>query len=390
LWSIGNEVMERDGHGEGFEISRILAEYVREVDSTRPVTAAICESWRGAPWNIMDPAFATLDVGDYNYPWEQYRTDNERLPDRIMMGTESFPLQAFENWQAVEDIPAIIGDFVWTSLDFLSEAGIGRTYFDEMDGLFLGSYPWHQVNCGDLDLCGFKRPQSYYRDLLWNADPHIYIAVHPPVPDGKELKITAWGWPDVWPNWNWPGYEGQSFKVEVYANCEEVELFYNSQSLGWKQCSLDEKFKVDFKVDYQPGELRAVGYISGKLASEHVLTTTGVPSQIWLIPDRQIIHADALDLCYLTVEVQDAKGQIHPTADQNIFFTVSGPVNILAVGSSNPLSEELYIGNQRSVHRGRALVVFKSTDKAGEIRLTAQADGLKGAKVTINSIADQE
>ncbi len=232
IWSIGNEVMERDGNNEGYEISRMLAEYVRKVDSTRPVAAAICSSWRGDPWEIMDPSFATLDIGGYNYQWAQYRPDNKRLPKRIMMGTESFPLQAFENWQAVEEIPAVIGDFVWTSLDYLGESGIGRAYFNEKDTPFLGTYPWHQANCGDLDLCGFKRPQSFYRDLLWHDDPRITIVVHPPIPEGKELKISDWGWPDIWPNWNWPGEEGKALKVELYANCEEVELFLDDEFDG--------------------------------------------------------------------------------------------------------------------------------------------------------------
>jgi beta-galactosidase len=386
LWSIGNEVRERDGYGGGYQISRTLAEYVRKVDPTRPVTAAICNSWRGDPWEIMDPAFATLDVGGYNYQWSQYRPDHARLPDRIMLGTESFPLKAFENWQAVEEIPAVIGDFVWTSLDYLGESGIGRTDFIDKNGPFLGNYPWHQANCGDLDLCGFKRPQSYYRDLLWNADPQIYIAVHPPIPEEKVLHITDWGWPDVRPSWNWPGLEGQMLKVEIYANCEEVELFLDDQSLGQKPCSQEQKFKAEFEVVYTPGELRAVGFVAGKSVSEQTLTTTGDPVQIRLIADRTEILADGFDLSYVTVEVLDSDGSPHPTADNNIFFTTNGPGKILAVGNSNPTSEELYVGNQRKVHRGRALVVIKSTDQWGEILLNAQADGLEGANITIKSI----
>lgn len=385
LWSIGNEVMERDGYNGGFEISRMLAEYVRKVDPTRPVTAAICSSWRGDPWKIMDPAFDTLDIGGYNYQWAQYSPDHKRLPNRIMMGTESFPLQAFENWQAVEEISAVIGDFVWTSLDYLGESGIGRTFFPEKDAPFLGTYPWHQANCGDLDLCGFKRPQSYYRDLLWNADPNIYIAVHPPIPDSNTLKISEWGWADVWPNWNWPDHEGKTLKVEIYANCEEVELFLDGQSLGRKSCSREEKFRTEFEVIYAPGELRTVGYIGDKSVAEQTLSTAGDPAQILLTADRSEIQANGIDLSYITVQVLDNDGLPHPTAENNIFFTINGPGKILAVGSSNPVSQEMYIGNQRKVHRGRALVVIKATDDVGKITLSAHADGLKSAIVHIES-----
>jgi beta-galactosidase len=390
LWSIGNEVTERDGYGEGCEISRMLAEYVRKIDPTRPVTAAICSSWRGDPWEIMDPAFATLDVCGYNYQWAQHRPDHERLPDRIMMGTESFPLEAFENWQTVEEIPAVVGDFVWTSLDYLGESGIGRVHADEEDASSLGTYPWHQANCGDLDLCGFKRPQSYYRDLIWHDDPRITIVVHPPHPEGKTPGVTLWGWPDVWPNWNWPGQEGQTFKVEIYANCEQVELFLDNQSLGRKPCSRQEKFRAEFDVGYAPGELSAIGYIAGKPVAEKVLSTTGEPAQIQLIADRETIQAGGFDLCYITVKVTDDEGRLHPTADNDIFFTINGPGKILAVGNSNPVSEELYVGNQRKVHRGRAMVVIKSTNEPGEIHLTAQADGLEGAKIITSSESQKE
>jgi beta-galactosidase len=385
LWSIGNEVMERDGYGDGYEISRRLAEHVRKVDPIRPVTAAICGSWRDESWEIMDSTFATLDVGGYNYQWEQYRTDHERLPNRIMMGTESFPMEAFENWQAVKEFPAVIGDFVWTSLDYLGESGIGRVHYDGDQAQFLGEYPWHQANCGDLDLCGCKRPQSYYRDLLWQDDPRIYIAVHSPIPEGKTPTITLWGWPDVLPNWNWFSHEGQCLKVEIYSNCEQVELFLNDQPLGRKPCSHKEKYKTEFNVVYKPGELRAIGYTAGKPVVEQVISTTGDPTQIRLTPDRERIQADGHDLCYITAEVLDAVGRLHPTADNPIFFTINGPGKILAVGSSNPRSEELYVGNQRRVYRGRSLVVVKSINEPGEIHISAQADGLEGTELTITT-----
>ena len=385
LWSIGNEVIERDGYGEGYDISRRLAEHVRAVDPTRPVTAAICGSWRGDGWTIMDPAFATLDVGGYNYQWRQYRPDHARLPDRIMMGTESFPLEAFDNWQAVEEIPAVIGDFVWTSQDYLGESGIGRVHFEGEQFPFLGGYPWHHANCGDLDLCGSKRPQSYYRDMLWHADPRVYIAVQPSYPENKKPSVTLWGWPDVHHSWNWEGHEGEVFKVEVYSNCEEVELFLDDRSIERKPCSRVERFKADFELPYQAGTLRAMGYIDGKCVVEQALVTTGTPARICLIPDRATIKADGFDLCYIAIEVVDEAGRLHPTSHNNIYFTMKGAGKILAVGSSNPISEEMYTGNQRKVYRGRALVVVKSTGEPGQIRMTAQADGLDGAEVIIKT-----
>lgn len=383
LWSIGNEVMERDGYGNGYDISRMLAEHVRKIDPTRPVTAAICSSWRDDPWEIMAPSFATLDVSGYNYLWAQYRPDHERFPDRIMVGSESYPLEALENWQAVQSEPYVIGDFVWTSLDYLGEAGVGQVYFESEK---LGGYPWHQANCGDLDLCGFKRPQSFYRDTIWQTDPRVYIAVHHPYPSGQVPKTTLWGWPNVWPDWTWPGHEGNTFKVEVYTNCEEVELFLDDGSLGRVSCSHETKNKAEFAVVYAPGYLRAIGYRAGQPVTEQTLSTVGEPVQIRLTADREILQADGFDLSFITVEVLDSNGFLHPNAENRISLTVDGPGKILAVGNGNPISEEPYYGNQLKVHRGRALVVVKSLGQAGEIHLTAEAGTLRSATSKIRSL----
>ena len=221
--------------------------------------------------------------------------------------------------------------------------------------------------------------------LARDAREFSEIAVHPNYPADKRPSVTLWGWHDVHHSWNWQGQEGQVFKVEVYSNCDEVELFLDDRSLGCKRCSRTERFKADFELPYQPGTLRAAGYVSGKPVAEQVLATTGKPDQIRLTADRSIIQADGSDLCYMTEEVLDHAGRMHPTAEDNIYFTVKGAGKILAVGNSNPLSEESYVGNQRKVYRGRALVVVKSTDEAGDIRLTAQADGLDGAEILIKT-----
>jgi beta-galactosidase len=389
MWSIGNELVER-GWPEGARLARQLAEHVRAVDSTRPVTAAINRF--GFPgndesaWLRTDGVFAALDVGGYNYQWRQYRPDHERHPTRMMVGTESTTGEAFDNWMSVLELDCVLGDFVWTSLDYLGEAGIGRVRFEEDEWSFLGSYPWHQANCGDLDLCGFKRPQSYYRDVLWQSGTELYIAVHLPAPEGKTPVVTYWGWPDVWPNWTWPGHEGQTFKVDVYSACEQVELFLNGKSLGLKPTTRQERFIATFEAVYEPGELKAVGYMGKRPVAECQVKTVGAPAQIRLTPDRSSIKAEPGDLCYVTVEIVDQDGLVHPSADHQIFFTVKGEGEIAAVGSGNPVSTERYRGNQRRAHRGRCLVVIGSRGGPGEIRLRAQADGLDGAEVLIGVV----
>jgi beta-galactosidase len=385
FWSIGNELVER-GRPEGAEIARRLATTVRRLDPTRPVTAAMCGVWNGAwQWTETDEIFSALDVGGYNYLWSEYPKDHERQPERVMMGTESFPKEAFENWMSVLDSSHIIGDFVWTSLDYLGESGIGRSHLGGEKESFLGSYPWHQAYCGDLDLCGFKRPQSYYRDVLWGHGEPLYIVVHYPIPEGKTETVTLWGWPNVGPTWTFPGHEGQTFKVDVYSACERVELFLNGQSISVQPSGKAEKFTVTFDVPYTPGELKAVGYTGDQAAVSVALHTAGEPARLHMTPDRATIQAKKGDLSFVTVEILDGAGQLHPDADRPIHFTVMGEGTIAAVGSGDPTSTEAYRGNVRSTFHGRALVVVASNGNAGEIHLRAQADGVEGAEMVLQA-----
>jgi beta-galactosidase len=359
----------------------MLAEHVRALDPTRPITSAIC--FVDGPWVTTDAVFAALDVGGYNYQYKQYRSDHERVPERLMCGLESTPGEAFDTWLSVEELPYVIGDFVWTSLDYLGEAGIGRSLNDDEKNWSLGEYPWHQANCGDLDLCGFKRPQSYYRDVLWGRGAPLYIAVHTPPAAGKTATLTYWGWPEVWPNWTWPDSEGQAFVVDVYSACDEVELRLNGRSLGRRPSSRQERCTATFEVPYEAGILQAVGYRAGQPVATCEVRTAGPAACLRLTPDRSAIQAVADDLSYVTVEVLDGEGQVHPLAAHNVQFSVSGPGVLAGVGSGNPVSTESYHGAERQVYRGRCLVVVKAGAEPGEIRLRAQAPGLEPAEVVI-------
>lgn len=384
MWSIGNEVIERDGHSQGNETARQLASLVRSLDTTRPVTSALCGSWRGEDWEVMDKVFASLDICGYNYQWKQVQPDHARLPQRIIMGTESVAMEAFEHWMSVLDHDYHIGDFVWTALDYLGEAGIGRVHFDPAKP-FMADFPWHQANCGDLDVCGFKRPQSHYRDVLWGSGGKLYIAVHDPKPDGKESFITYWGWPECGANWNWAKYAGKPIIVDVYSACDRVELYLNEHLIGSQSTGRPERFTARFEVPYQAGNLKAVGYINGQLAAETTLSTAGKAAMIRLVSEREVLKASEQTLWYVAVEVTDRKGIVQPQATQLIHFEVQGEGSLLAVGSANPTSMERYQGNQRKAYRGRCLAVVKSTGKPGEIRLRATGVGLEAAEIVIRA-----
>lgn len=376
-WSIGNEVLERD-RPEGARIAEMLAQKVRALDPSRPVTSAICDSWAGKPWENTDATYAKLDVGGYNYLWQKYESDHSRFPQRLMIGTESFPIEAWENWQQVLAHPYVLGDFVWTSLDYLGESGIGRTWFADETFEFLGEYPWHHANCGDLDLTGFKRPQSWYRDILWKEDAPQTIVVHEPLPAGRERKISRWGWPLVWSHWNWAKAGNEALQVDVYTPHEEVELFLNGRSLGKAQA---EKHIASFQVPWQAGELRAVGRSAGGAQAETILHSNAPAAALRLSADRATIPPRGL--VYLSAEVLDKNGALHPSADRALRFTLTGAGRILAVGSADPCSTEAYVGTERTSFHGRVLVVVQAGENGGELLLKAEAEGLQPADIRI-------
>ncbi|MBO3769188.1 MAG: DUF4982 domain-containing protein [Candidatus Brockarchaeota archaeon] len=396
MWSIGNEVPELTGLSEGYAYARKLADFIRSLDNTRAITCALTESSlyslaktpdRKIPdelWIEHSSKFTeALDVVGYNYMLHRYESDGRNFPNRIICGTESFPQMAYDYWEAVERFPYVIGDFVWTAIDYLGEAGLGRVSYEEGEFSFLGSYPWHVAFCGDIDICGFKRPQSYYRDCVWGISKAPYIAVHRPESYNKKPRISRWGWPDVVSSWTWPGYEGKPILVDVYSVNSEVELLLNGKSIGRKPAGKPNRYIASFETVYEPGELMAVGYENGVEVSRSVLRTAGKPARIILKPDRSVLKAEFGDLSYVAVELVDAAGNLCHNATNNIYFTVYGVGSILAVGNSNPVSEEMYIGNQRRAYEGRAMVVIRADGEPGEIVLTATADGLPPASVVI-------
>jgi len=380
IWSIGNEIHNSD-KPEVAQLAKTIADFVRSIDSTRAVTSAV-----NAVSEKKDQYFSALDVCGYNYAEGNYRNDHQRKPERVIFGTESYPLTAFENWMAVLDNKHfVMGDFVWTGFDYIGEASIGWLgYMQEKN-----FYPWSHAYCGDIDICGWKRPQSYYRDALWKNGNNVSIFVKPPQPTFKENpkkeSWSIWNWHDVFPDWNWKGYENKSFDVEVYSSCEEVELFLNGKSLGKKETNRNTKFTATWQVPYEAGILKVVGYIDSKQVASSEIKTANAVSQIKLSADRTEIKANGQDLSYITVELLDANGICNPKAENLIHFDIEGEGTIVAVGSSNPMSTESFQQHQRKAWKGKCLVIVKSTQKAGKIILKASADGLKSSQVVIEA-----
>jgi beta-galactosidase len=386
IWSIGNEIRDME-NPKVIEVARMLGDHIRKLEPTRPVAAAV-NNLRPQ----KDPFFATLDVCGYNYAAvgdhlqkSIYVQDHERMPQRVMVGTESYPLEAFGAWMDVIDNSFVIGDFVWTAFDYIGEASIGwRGYWQESS-----FYPWNLAFCGDIDICGWKRPQSYYRDALWKEN-QVSVFVKPLKPsfplNPNKQSWSKWEWHDVVADWNWPGQENDPLEVAVYSSCDEAELFLNGRSLGRKATNRETRFTANWRVPYQPGMLKAAGYSAGREVSSSILQTAGRVSRVKLLPDRDAIKADGQDLCYVTVELTDAKSVRHPKADNLVKFSIEGPGTIVGVGNANPVSLESYQLPQRKAWQGRCLVIIRSTGKKGKVTFRAETTGLPPARIEIDAI----
>ncbi len=396
-WSIGNEVIERKDIRVVYT-ARQMKKAIHELDTTRPVTEALC-AW-DPDWEIYDPHAEVLDVVGYNYMIFKHASDHERDPKRVIWQTESYPRDAFRNWAVANDFPYVVGDIVWTGLDYLGESGIGRNYYKgerEGESWIEGGQPeWHGAPCGDVDITGWRKPISHYREMLWrsltpapgltpNPSPRgegnfkgegsIYLCVKEPNGYHGEIHTTMWSvWP-TWESWTWPGWEGKPVEVEVYTKAPEVKLYLNDKLIGTKKVDRSTEYKAVFTVNYEPGTLRAE--VSTPLphreGSGESLRTAGEPARLRLTPDRTVMSADGQSLTFVTIEVVDKDGTPVPEAAIDCEAVVKGQGQLLAFASADLKDTEPYTSPRVKTWKGRALLVVRSTQKGGSVNVSVKS-----------------
>ena len=396
-WSIGNEVIERKDL-RVVTTARQMKKAILEKDTTRPVTEALC-AW-DRDWEIYDPHFEVLDIGGYNYMIFKHASDHQRNPKRVMWQTESYPRDAFRNWATVNDHPYVVGDMVWTGLDYLGESGIGRYYYEgERPGESFaegGQPDWHGAYCGDVDITGWRKPISHYREMLWDVKGQwsksngLYMAVKEPNGYRGKIKETMWSvWP-TWESWNWtgstdykgdavPSWEGKPIEVEVYTKAPEVKLYLNDKLVGTKQVNRETQFKAVFTVPYETGVLRAEA--DGKSVT---LATAGEPARLRLTADRNAIAAGGQDLAYITVEVVDKEGRVCPEAAIPCEAVVKGQGQLMAFASADLKDREPKTSSHVTTWKGRALLVVRSSKAKGKAQINIKSS-LPAASLTIIS-----
>jgi beta-galactosidase len=301
-----------------------------------------------------------------------------------MAGTESFPKEAWINWRMAVEKPYIIGDFVWTGMDYIGEVGIGNSCYGETDekATPVRPWPWYLSWCGDIDLCGNKKPQSYYRDVVWGQSD-LEVLVHSPVPEGKTERVSLWGWPDEYPHWNWVGNENNPLQVSVYANFDTVRLYLNERFTGEKPILPSSALTATFPVPYQPGELTAVGVKNGKEVCSKKLITTGQARNIRLVAEQPSVSANPNDLAYVQVEITDEAGRLVPDAAVTVHLSAGGNGQLIASGNAAPDDLKSFRNPVCATFRGRALAILQPGNQSGSMYLTATADGFQEAKIEI-------
>jgi len=385
MWSIGNEIPERS-EPEAVNTAKMLADAIKEIDSSRPVTSAIVEN--GKNWAAFDPLMAAHDVAGYNYHLYAAPSDHQRVPSRMIVQTESYPKDAFTNWKLVQDNSYVIGDFVWTAIDYLGESAIGRWYYSgDVPGEHWEHdfFPWHAAYCGDIDLVGWRKPISHYRSMLYNNDEKLYMAVREPAPEPIEIKETWWSvWP-TWESWTWPGFEGRNVQVEVYSKYPKVRLYLNNKLMGEQETTVEQQFKATFSVPYSPGVLKAVAVENDKETGSATLQTAGVAATIKLTADRKEMLASGEDLVYVTIEITDKDGIFQPNAANRLHFKIDGPGVVAGIANADIKDTDPYVGDSRKAWKGRALAVIRSTQHAGDVKLTVSSPGLQESMISIKA-----
>lgn len=408
FYSIGNEITEV-ARPLGARRGRLLAEALHRLDPTRfttnsvnPVFAVMNEIPPPDPEQLTtgndalagmvefldgltsselvstrtEEAFASVDAAGLNYGDGRYAIEAERFPNRVVIGTETFSTRIDLNWPRIRDLDHVIGDFTWTGWDYLGEAGIGRVdYSSDVFPGSTGAFPWMLAWAGDLDITGFRRPASYFREIVFGRRAAPYVAVQRPHAPEQTPHGGPWSWDDVVSSWSWPVEPGTPMTVSVYSADDEVELELNGRSLGTRPAGRPHRYRASFSVPYEPGRLVAIARADGRETERFALTTAEGRLALTVRPDRDVIGSTPDDLAFIDIELSSSSGIVPVGVDRGFRVTVDGPAEVLGVGSARPATHETFAPDaEHTLFDGRAQAVIRPTGP-GVVTVRVEAEG---------------
>ena len=336
-------------------IAKRLSAIVRNLDTSRPVTAALAGVVMS---NETDYPFA-LDITGYNYTEDRYAQDHVNYPKRVIYGSENG--QSMESWKAVRDNVYIFGQFLWTGIDYLGESN---------------AWPSRGFDSGFLDFGGFIKPRGHFRQALWSTKPAIYIGTYLKPQNEKEISI------DAWPVWNYE--DGKMIRVVCYTNSEKAKLLLNGKSVGEVRKFDDNSGIIYWDIPFHEGKLEVIGLDKGdKQICSYIVQSSGRPYSITVESDLATIKKDR-GVAQVVVQIVDDKGIPVMNSEDEVTCTIEGPAKLLGLESSNNSDMGNYRDNVQRVYHGRLLAYVQATGKEGKVSLSFAAPWLKGAKVSID------
>ena len=371
IYSAGNEIHDTPKGELAKQILSSLVTTFHENDPSRPVTQAL---FRPNVSHDYDNGLADLlDVVGQNYRENEILAAHQQKPARKILGTENGHDRTV--WLPLRDNPPYAGQFLWSGIDYLGESR---------------QWPTVAYNSGLLDRTATPRPLAFQRQSWWSEKPMVYfarrVAPTPMLPTDPGYDSEQERRPQVlFSDWSPRNLDPHEEEVEVYSNCEQVELFLNGTSLGEKTKPGDDSPRI-WKVPFTPGTLGAIGRNKGRVVASYQLRTAGKPARIVLTGDRNVLSPVWDDVVYVTATVVDENGVQAPNAGDLITFMTTGPGVIAAVDSGNNNSHEPFQASERRAYQGRCFTMLKATATSGRITIKASASGLKSSSIMIEAV----
>lgn len=411
MYSIGNEVGE-PAEDKGVELAKELITLVHQADNSRPVTAGInlmivgltrmgmnifAQSNAAAgPSNVTSeeynnmmvassqqmlkavlapaideattPVLDALDIAGYNYANLRYPIEGTAHPNRIVVGSETFPYQLAENWALVEKLPYLIGDFMWTAWDYIGEIGLGSWYYSDDAGFANKAYPWKLNGGGALDLIGNPTGEALWAKAIWLKDNKPYIGVRPI--HKEQLIKSMWRGTNTIPSWSWQGCEGMPTVVEVYTSAQKVKLYVNDKLVGEQEVN---NYLASFDVTYEPGTLKAVSIDANGKEYEQALTSATGNVSLSIEPEKSDYKAG--ELAFVNINLVGENGIVQSKADRKLKVTVEGG-ELLGFGSQQLITEDCFTTGEYSTYYGQSQAVVRSFTP-GTIKIHVTGEGVE-------------
>ncbi len=389
MWSSGNEVPSQWGP-IGIEELTMLQDLIKSLDSTRPITNGMDQIN-----SILDNGFAaTVEIPGFNYKPQYYEKAYEMLPQQIILGSETastvssrgkyyFPVEVVEkqavmhpdkqsssydveacywsnipdiDFAADQDLPYVIGQFVWTGFDYLGEP----TPYDT------DAWPSHSSYFGIIDLASLPKDRYYLYRSQWNKED---ATLH------------------MLPHWNWPGREGEITPIFVYTSYPKAEVFINGKSQGVREfndSTVMNRFRLMWnETRYEPGEVKVVAYdADGNAVAEEVMRTAGKPHHLVATPNRTEVKAGGDELVYFTITVEDKEGNPVPTDERLVKFKVTGAGEFEATANGDATCLLPFQKPEMKLFSGAATAIARATTP-GTLTFTVSAPGVKPATATV-------